>query len=214
MAETKHRVGILGGTFDPIHNGHLMMAEAVRDEYEMEKVLFIPAAQPPHKRGHKISPAKDRYMMTVLATCMNPAFEVSDIEMRREGPSYSIATSSGRSTPGSGSRSCWPSVRLSRRPGPAAVPTWNGRGTCWATWACGRFICSIRRSWRSRRRIYASASPAGLRSGTSFPVRWSSIFTKKVCIADGLRGNETGAFPPRSRRTSGAIRSRRRRTVI
>ena len=69
-----------------------MMAEAVRDEYEMEKVLFIPAAQPPHKRGHKISPAEDRYMMTVLATCMNPAFEVSDIEMRREGPSYSIDT--------------------------------------------------------------------------------------------------------------------------
>ena len=92
MAEIKHRVGILGGTFDPIHNGHLMMAEAVRDEYEMEKVLFIPAAQPPHKRGHKISPAEDRYMMTVLATCMNPAFEVSDIEMRREGPSYSIDT--------------------------------------------------------------------------------------------------------------------------
>ncbi|MBE6095767.1 MAG: nicotinate-nucleotide adenylyltransferase [Schwartzia succinivorans] len=92
MAETKHRVGILGGTFDPIHNGHLMMAEAVRDEYEMEKVLFIPAAQPPHKRGHKISPAEDRYMMTVLATCMNPAFEVSDIEMRREGLSYSIDT--------------------------------------------------------------------------------------------------------------------------
>ena len=92
MAETKHRVGILGGTFDPIHNGHLMMAEAVRDEYEMEKVLFIPAAQPPHKRGHKISPAEDRYMMTVLATCMHPAFGVSDIEMRREGPSYSIDT--------------------------------------------------------------------------------------------------------------------------
>ena len=92
MAEIKHRVGILGGTFDPIHNGHLMMAEAVRDESEMEKVLFIPAAQPPHKRGHKISPAEDRYMMTVLATCMNPAFEVSDIEMRREGPSYSIDT--------------------------------------------------------------------------------------------------------------------------
>ena len=92
MAEIKHRVGILGGTFDPIHNGHLMMAEAVRDEYEMEKVLFIPAAQPPHKRGHKISSAEDRYMMTVLATCMNPAFEVSDIEMRREGPSYSIDT--------------------------------------------------------------------------------------------------------------------------
>ena len=92
MAETKHRVGILGGTFDPIHIGHLMLAEAVRDEYELEKVLFIPAAQPPHKLGRKISPAEDRYMMTVLATCSNPAFEVSDIEMRREGPSYSVDT--------------------------------------------------------------------------------------------------------------------------
>ena len=92
MAETKHRVGILGGTFDPIHIGHLMMAEAVRDEYELESVLFIPAAQPPHKLGRKISPAEDRYLMTVLATCSNRAFEVSDIEMRREGPSYTIDT--------------------------------------------------------------------------------------------------------------------------
>ena len=92
MAEIKRRVGILGGTFDPIHIGHLMLAEAVRDEYDMEQVLFIPAAQPPHKLGRKISPAEDRFMMTVLATCSNPAFEVSDIEMRREGPSYSVDT--------------------------------------------------------------------------------------------------------------------------
>ena len=92
MAEKKHRVGLLGGTFDPIHIGHLMLAEAVRDEYELEQVLFIPAAQPPHKLGRKISPAEDRYMMTVLATCSNPTFEVSDIEMRREGPSYSVDT--------------------------------------------------------------------------------------------------------------------------
>ena len=92
MAGTKRRVGILGGTFDPIHIGHLMLAEAVRDEYELEQVLFIPAAQPPHKLGRKISPAEDRYMMTVLATCSNPTFEVSDIEMRREGPSYSVDT--------------------------------------------------------------------------------------------------------------------------
>ena len=60
MAEKKHRVGLLGGTFDPIHIGHLMLAEAVRDEYELEQVLFIPAAQPPHKLGRKISPAEDR----------------------------------------------------------------------------------------------------------------------------------------------------------
>ncbi len=92
MAGKRHRVGILGGTFDPIHIGHLMTAEAVRGEYELEKILFIPAAQPPHKLGQKITPAEDRYLMTVLATCSNPHFEVSDIEMRREGPSYSIDT--------------------------------------------------------------------------------------------------------------------------
>ena len=92
MAEAKRRVGILGGTFDPIHIGHLMLAEAVRNEYDLEQVLFIPAAQPPHKLERKISSAEDRFMMTVLATCSNPAFEVSDIEMRREGPSYSVDT--------------------------------------------------------------------------------------------------------------------------
>lgn len=90
--EKKHRVGILGGTFDPIHVGHLMMAEAVRNEFRLEKVIFIPAAVPPHKLGQKITPVEDRYLMTVLATCSNPAFEVSDIEMKREGPSYSIDT--------------------------------------------------------------------------------------------------------------------------
>lgn len=86
------KIGIMGGTFDPIHYGHLMTAEAVRDEYKMEQVIFIPAANPPHKAGLTITPAIHRFNMTLLATCSNPYFKVSDIEMRRKGPSYTIDT--------------------------------------------------------------------------------------------------------------------------
>ena len=90
--QKRHRVGLLGGTFDPIHVGHLMMAEAVRSEYGLEKVIFIPAAVPPHKLDRHIAPAEDRYQMALLATAANPDFEVSDIELKRPGPSYSIDT--------------------------------------------------------------------------------------------------------------------------
>ncbi len=88
----KKRVGIFGGTFDPIHMGHLIVAETIMDEFHLDKVVFIPAAVPPHKLDKQISPAKHRYMMTMLATCSNPRFQVSDMEMRRQGPSYSRDT--------------------------------------------------------------------------------------------------------------------------
>ncbi len=86
------KIGIMGGTFDPIHYGHLMTAEAVRDEYQLEHVIFIPAATPPHKKQSGLTPAFHRYNMTLLATCSNPYFSVSDIEMNRRGPSYTIDT--------------------------------------------------------------------------------------------------------------------------
>lgn len=85
------KIGIMGGTFDPIHVGHLMIAEAVWDEYNLEKILFIPSANPPHKDSVMTS-AKHRFNMTLLATCSNPHFEVSSIEMERTGPSYTIDT--------------------------------------------------------------------------------------------------------------------------
>lgn len=85
------KIGIMGGTFDPIHVGHLMIAEAVWDEYKLEKVLFIPSANPPHKHD-VLTSAKHRFNMTLLATCSNPHFEVSSIEMDRTGPSYTIDT--------------------------------------------------------------------------------------------------------------------------
>jgi nicotinate-nucleotide adenylyltransferase len=86
------RLGILGGTFDPIHVGHLIMAETVRDEMALDKVLFVPAAAPPHKHTQPITPATDRLELVRLAIEGNPAFEASDIEITRGGVSYTIET--------------------------------------------------------------------------------------------------------------------------
>ncbi|MCR4424854.1 MAG: nicotinate-nucleotide adenylyltransferase [Firmicutes bacterium] len=86
------RVAIMGGTFDPIHYGHLVTAEEAFFRYSLNRVVFVPSGQPPHKLGQRISSAADRYMMTVLATMSNPHFEVSSIETDRPGPSYAVDT--------------------------------------------------------------------------------------------------------------------------
>ncbi|QJW46442.1 nicotinate-nucleotide adenylyltransferase [bacterium BFN5] len=92
MSEIKRKIGIMGGTFDPIHIGHLVTAEAVRIEYSLDKVIFIPAANPPHKQELQVTPAMHRYIMTVMATYSNPYFYVSDIELERPGLSYTFDT--------------------------------------------------------------------------------------------------------------------------
>jgi nicotinate-nucleotide adenylyltransferase len=86
------RVGIMGGTFDPIHYGHLVAAEAARVAFQLEPVLFVPNRLPPHKKDYPVTEAKHRYLMTVLATITNPHFEVSRVELDREGYSYTIDT--------------------------------------------------------------------------------------------------------------------------
>ena len=86
------KVGIMGGTFDPIHNGHLVTAEAVRDVLNLDDVMFIPSARPPHKFGKQITAAEHRLAMTILATCSNESFHVSTIEIMRNGPSYAVDT--------------------------------------------------------------------------------------------------------------------------
>lgn len=83
--------GLLGGTFDPIHFGHLRCAEEIRESFGLEKILFVPAARPPLKRN-EITPFADRLKMIRLAIRRNPAFEVSAAEGRRKGRSYSIDT--------------------------------------------------------------------------------------------------------------------------
>ena len=86
------RIGLMGGTFDPIHYGHLVTAEAACSHFDLDKVIFVPSGAPPHKSEQKVSPAVDRYLMTVMATVTNPLFEVSSFEMDKEGLSYTIDT--------------------------------------------------------------------------------------------------------------------------
>ena len=84
--------GVFGGTFDPIHVAHLAVAEAARDEFGLRRVLFIPAAQPPHKPGRAITAVDHRFAMVAAAVAGNPGFEVSRIEVDREGPSFTVDT--------------------------------------------------------------------------------------------------------------------------
>lgn len=87
-----YRLGIMGGTFDPVHYGHLVAAETARVEFKLNKVLFIPTGTPPHKDSHKVTPAGFRYEMVKYSIADNPYFKISDIEIKREGPSYTIDT--------------------------------------------------------------------------------------------------------------------------
>lgn len=82
----------MGGTFDPIHYGHLVAAEMARTEFQLEKVIFIPSGKPPHKLGKRVSPGKLRYEMVNLAIEDNCFFEISGIEVERAGPSYTVDT--------------------------------------------------------------------------------------------------------------------------
>lgn len=86
------RIAIMGGTFDPIHFGHLVAAEAARDSFELDRVFFVPSGNPPHKKNYRVTDAKHRYLMTNLAIAANPYFEVSPIEIERPGYSYAIDT--------------------------------------------------------------------------------------------------------------------------
>ncbi|MEJ5928601.1 nicotinate-nucleotide adenylyltransferase [Corynebacterium sp. H128] len=86
------RIGIMGGTFDPIHNGHLVAGSEVASRYDLDLVIFVPTGQPWQKADRKVSSAEDRYLMTVIATASNPSFAVSRVDIEREGPTYTIDT--------------------------------------------------------------------------------------------------------------------------
>lgn len=88
----RERLGVLGGTFDPPHLGHLWLATTAADELDLSKVLLVPAANPPHKRRRSISHAADRVLMTRLAVANDPRLDVSLVELEREGPSYTVDT--------------------------------------------------------------------------------------------------------------------------
>lgn len=86
------RLAVMGGTFDPIHYAHLLIAEDIRRRFRLPQILFMPSGSPPHKKDYEVTSAEDRYIMTVLATSDNPAFAVSRLELERPGPSYTIET--------------------------------------------------------------------------------------------------------------------------
>ena len=92
MNESARKIGILGGTFDPIHAGHLLMARYALRSLALERVLFIPAGQPWLKAGRRIAPARHRLAMTRLAIAGCPRFEASDVEVMRPGPTYTADT--------------------------------------------------------------------------------------------------------------------------
>jgi nicotinate-nucleotide adenylyltransferase len=86
------RIGIFGGTFNPIHLGHLRSAEEVREAFALDRIYFVPAAQPPHKKTNALADAKHRLKMVELAVADNSSFIASAIELERSGPSYSVDT--------------------------------------------------------------------------------------------------------------------------
>lgn len=90
--KTTLRVGLMGGTFDPPHLAHLELAEQAREQLALDRLLFLPNGQPPHKPQYEVSAAEHRYLMTQLACASHPCFFVSRAELERQGPSYSIDT--------------------------------------------------------------------------------------------------------------------------
>ena len=92
LSKEKIRYAIMGGSFDPIHFGHLAAAETVRQKLNCQKVIFIPLGIPPHKKNRILSDSIHRYTMTVLATNSNPYFDVSSIELNRDGYTYTLNT--------------------------------------------------------------------------------------------------------------------------
>lgn len=83
---------MFGGSFNPVHLGHLLVADEIAEILNLDRVLFVPAASPPHKPAAELAPARHRFEMTRLAVAEHPRFEVSDVELRRSGPSYTVDT--------------------------------------------------------------------------------------------------------------------------
>jgi nicotinate-nucleotide adenylyltransferase len=89
---TGRRIGIMGGTFDPVHHGHLVAASEVQARFDLDEVIFVPTGQPWQKAHREVSEAEDRYLMTVIATASNPRFSVSRVDIERGGVTYTIDT--------------------------------------------------------------------------------------------------------------------------
>ena len=92
MTVQRRRVGVMGGTFDPIHNGHLVAASEVAAQFDLDEVVFVPTGAPSFKQNQDVSPAEHRYLMTVIATASNPRFTTSRVDIDRPGLTYTVDT--------------------------------------------------------------------------------------------------------------------------
>ena len=190
-AVARRRVGVMGGTFDPIHHGHLVAASEVQAWFDLDEVVFVPTGEPWQKSDRVVSPAEHRYLMTVIATASNPRFTVSRVDIDRGGPTYTIDTLRDLTE-------AMPDADLYFITGADALAeifTWRDADELFEL---ARFVGCTRpgyemdpehaggdpaatgsRSWRSRRwrsppPSAASAGPRASRSGTSCPTAWCS----------------------------------------
>ncbi|WP_435736399.1 nicotinate-nucleotide adenylyltransferase [Cellulosimicrobium sp. PMB13] len=92
MSSRRPRLGVMGGTFDPIHHGHLVAASEAAARFDLDEVVFVPTGNPSFKQHQQVSPAEHRYLMTVIATASNPRFTVSRVDVDRPGPTFTVDT--------------------------------------------------------------------------------------------------------------------------
>ncbi len=92
MTRRTTRLGVMGGTFDPIHHGHLVAASEVAHRFQLDEVVFVPTGEPAFKQGRQVTPGEHRYLMTVIATASNPRFTVSRVDIDRPGLTFTVDT--------------------------------------------------------------------------------------------------------------------------
>ena len=184
---TRLRVGIMGGTFDPIHNGHLVAASEVAWVYDLDEVIFVPTGRPVFKLDKHVTNAEDRYLMTVIATASNPKFTVSRVDIDRPGVTYTIDTLRDI-------RAQHPDAELFFITGADAVAEimqWKDADLMWdlahfvaVTRPCPkeRSIRLRSRPWPSLRPMYAAAPNTTSRSGIWCLTAWCNTSASMVCI--------------------------------
>lgn len=190
------RLGIMGGTFDPIHHGHLVAASEVADLFSLDRVLFVPTGQPWQKKNRTVTPAEDRYLMTTIATASNPRFSVSRVDIDRGGPTYTVDTLHDL-------HERYPHAELFFITGADAVARMATWRDCTEMMSLATFVAVTRpgyslektelgplgivsrwwrcRLWRFRRRIFARVQGRIGLFGISCPMVWCNTLRRKSC---------------------------------